>query len=81
MNQVVICESYDLSGVTQEEYQFQMDGGEDLSFRIFDDSVPARIGRQWNTTYPVDGWHFVCGTYDGSLNILHKALGRWLDGQ
>lgn len=45
-----------------QEWELQIDAAGKINFRTHDDSVPAYIGRLYNTAISNDTWYFVVGT-------------------
>lgn len=62
-----ILTKYDLTtGVTKREWRFHADAAEKVNFILYDESVPASIGRMYNTALTADTWMLLVGTYDGT---------------
>ena len=51
---------------THQEWELQLDAAGKINFRCYDDSVPAYIGRLYNTALSNDAWYFTVATYDAT---------------
>lgn len=63
-----ILTKYDITtGLTKREWRFFLDAAEKLNLVLYDESVPANIGRLYNTALATGSVLFVAGTYSGSI--------------
>jgi len=61
---------------TNVEWELYLDAAGKVSFRTHDDSVPAHIGRRYNTAISDHTWYFVCATK--STGITSAAVDIYL---
>ena len=57
---------YDGAVATNLEWEFGLDTAGKVNFICHDDSVPASIGRRYDTAITDNTWYFVVGTYDAT---------------
>lgn len=51
---------------TNQEWELLIDAAGKLNFHCYDDSVPAYIGRLYNTALTANRWYFAVATYDAT---------------
>lgn len=61
-----IISKYDNDAADEEEWIFSLDSSDRPQFLIFDDSVPANIGRRDATALTQNTWSLLAGTYDAT---------------